>query len=281
MDSYTALVPHIAVPVVPSDQVHPLNLGRSAAGQKCAPPRIDTTNTEANIWYDDLDSSSSSDSESDEDNEREDDVTPRPWSQQEQSRPMFLSPSHFTYPKSRKSRSSYSPLRNSFTADDEDGSPNSNPSLLGVDKKCFAGLLPASRECHENLKADMRIQITGPISSPAPCVISPPSARRAMDLRKEIALNVHAAKHGDQSPCWNTMPSMRYIPSLPRQTVLTSSRAGRSAFKRDPLGRVLPSGMKFHSLHSLIQIPFPLFPLGLDRIHSLGIVAQVFANRVE
>jgi hypothetical protein len=193
---------------LPSDGMNELSIDHRTTGQKPVPPKIDTAQAQNTIWYDESDSSSSSDSESDEDNEREDDTTPLQRRRQEPYRPVYPlpPPSHLTYPKLRKPRSPFSPLRNSFTApdDDEHVSPSSNASLpedkKGLDKERFDGLLRASRERRANLTAGMRIQTTGLTPPPAPRVTSPnnsaTSARRTMDLRKEITLKVHAAKHG-------------------------------------------------------------------------------------
>lgn len=129
-------------------------------------------------------------------------------------------------------RSPFSPLRHSFTAfpsvddfndeqethpeEEEEESPASgnvtgiSPSSStlpedkkGLDKNRFEGLLRSSRERRAGM--NMRIQTTG-LSSPPPQqqrVTSPvhvtpvaSSARKTMDLRKEITLKAHAAKHG-------------------------------------------------------------------------------------
>lgn len=172
------------------------------------PLKIDTTHTQNAEWYGESESSSSSDSsESDEDNEHEGDIAPPHWRQQKLYRstnPLPIS-SHIAPPKSRKPRSPFSPLRNSFTApaDEEHASLPSDSSLpedkKGLDKERADDLLRASRERRAKLMAGMRIR-TSPISPPATRVISfnsgAISARRAMDLRKEITLKVHAAKHG-------------------------------------------------------------------------------------
>lgn len=206
--SSTLAIPRISVTMVslPSDRVDELSFDHHTAGQKPVPPKIDTAHAQQTISYADSDTSSSSDSsESDEDNEHEDDVTPPQWRHQKPYRPTHTlsPPSYLTLPKLRKPRSPFSPLRNSFTApdDEEHVSPSSNSSLpedkKGLDKERFEGLLRASRERRANLMASMRIQTTGLTTPPAPRVKSPnTTVRRTMDLRKEITLKVHAAKHG-------------------------------------------------------------------------------------
>lgn len=130
-------------------------------------------------------------------------------------------------------RSPFSPLRHSFTAftsfpsvddekekhqeeEEEEESPasgniaGSSPSSSvlpedkkGLDKGRFEGLLRSSRERRAGM--NMRIQTTGLSSPPPPQqrVTSPvhvtpvaSSARKTMDLRKEITLKAHVAKHG-------------------------------------------------------------------------------------
>jgi hypothetical protein len=190
-----------------SDRVDGLRFDSHITGQKPMPLKIDTTHTQNAEWYGESESSSSSDSsESDEDNEHEGDIAPPHWRKQKLYRSTHPLPtSHIAPPKSRKPRSPFSPLRNSFTApaDEEQASLPSDSSLpedkKGLDKQRADDLLRASRERRAKLMAGMRIR-TSPTSPPATRVISfnsgATSARRAMDLRKEITLKVHAAKHG-------------------------------------------------------------------------------------
>src|ERR1700733_4384959 len=132
MNSYPT-IPRISVTMV-SDGVDGLRFDSHPTGQKPMPLKIDTAHAQNADWYGESESSSSSDSsESEEDNEHEGDIAPPHWRQKKLYRSTNLLPasSHITTPpKSRKPRSPFSPLRNSFTApaDEEHVSPLSDSS---------------------------------------------------------------------------------------------------------------------------------------------------------